>query len=221
MKITWTTRFACLLCAGALVGCSDSGGDPVGVIPGDNMPPLVSIASPGNGSRFDEGEPVPFQGSAIDTEDGVLPGKDLVWSSDKDGEFATGTNPNVTTLNPGGHLVTLTATDSGGESGTSTITVIIDPLPSEPPVVAILRPEADDTFSQGIEVTFQGSATDPDGTDLAESAFVWSSDLDGQFGVGRLVAANTLSVGDHLVTLRVTDSDNLTGTATVSISITP
>mgnify|MGYP003572403147 CR=1 FL=1 len=134
MRSTWTIRVASLLFAGALIGCSDDSGDQGGFIPGENAPPVVTLASPATGSHF---------------------------------------------------------------------------------------PESDDVFASGVEVVFIGSAEDPDGPDLEESAFVWSSDLDGEIGTGRLIGVDTLSAGDHLITLTVRDVDNLLGTATVAISITP
>ena len=221
MRSTWTLRITCLLFAGALFGCSDSDGDPGGFIPGENVPPFVTIASPDNGSEFTEGDPVPFQGSAVDTEDGILPGESLRWSSQKDGAFATGTNPTITTLSPGGHAITLTATDSDEATTSETITISIDPLPPEPPTASIVQPESDEVFAQGVEVVFIGSGDDPDGPDLEESAFAWSSNLDGEIGIGNLVGSDSLSVGDHLITLTVKDRDGLTGTATVAISIIP
>ena len=221
MKSTWLLRIACLLLAGALFGCSNSDGDSGGFNPGDNVPPFVTIGSPANGSEFTEGDPVPFQGSAVDTEDGILPGESLRWNSQKDGDFATGTNPTITTLSPGGHAITLTAIDSDGASTSETITISIDPLPPQPPTASIVQPESDEVFAQGVQVVFIGTGDDPDGPDLEESAFVWSSNLDGEIGTGRLVDSDSLSIGDHLITLTVRDQDGHTGTATVAITITP
>ena len=221
MRSTWTIRVASLLLAGALFGCSDDSGDQGGFIPGENAPPVVTLASPATGSHFTEEDAVPFQGAAIDQEDGILAGANLSWSSNKDGDFAIGTNPAVTTLSVGGHTVTLTASDSEGLSASESITIVIDALPPQPPVVAILQPASDDIFAQGVEVDFLGSGDDPDGPDLEESAFVWSSDLDGEIGIGRLIGVDSLSAGDHLITLTVRDRDGLLGTATVAISITP
>ena len=221
MRFTWTFRVASLLFAGTLIGCSDDSGDQGGFIPGENAPPIVTLASPATGSHFTEGDPVPFQGSAIDQEDGVLYGASLSWSSDKDGDFATGTNPTITTLSPGGHNVILTASDSEGLSADESIAIVIDALPPQPPIVEIAQPESDDVFASGVEVAFLGLADDPDGPDLEESRFVWSSDLDGEIGTGRLIGVDSLSAGDHLITLTVRDPDNLLGTATVAITITP
>ena len=221
MRSTSKLSIACLLLAGALFGCSNSDGDSGGFNPGENVPPFVTIGSPADGSEFTEGDPVPFQGSAVDTEDGILPGESLRWNSQKDGDFATGTNPTITTLSPGGHPITLTAIDSDGATTSETITISIDPLPPQPPTASIAQPESDEVFAQGVQVVFIGTGDDPDGPDLEESAFVWSSSLDGEIGTGRLVDSDSLSVGDHLITLTVRDQDGLTGTATVAITITP
>jgi PKD repeat protein len=221
MRATRPFRIACLLLAGGLFGCSNSDGTSGGLGLGENAPPVVTIANPADGSEFTEGDPVPFQGSAIDAEDGILPGESLRWNSHKDGDFATGTNPTVTTLSPGGHAITLTATDSEGLSKSETVTITIEARPPEPPIASIVQPLADEVFAQGVEVVLLGSGDDPDGPDLEESAFVWSSNRDGEIGTGRLVGTSTLSVGDHLITLTVRDRDGIAGTATVVITITP
>ncbi|MEJ2483812.1 MAG: hypothetical protein P8049_12070, partial [Gemmatimonadota bacterium] len=78
----------------------------------------------------------------------------------------------------------------------------------------------DDVFDAGAPVTFIGSGDDPDGADLEESAFAWSSDVDGPIGTGREVSS-VLSAGEHIVTLTVTDPQTLQATASVAITITP
>jgi glucose/arabinose dehydrogenase len=45
----------------------------------DNTPPTATIIAPTAGTRFDVGETITLQGSAIDAEDGPLPGSSLSW----------------------------------------------------------------------------------------------------------------------------------------------
>jgi hypothetical protein len=212
-------RLALLTPALLLVGCSDDDGDG-GFTPGENAPPVVNITSPADGSRFDEGEPVALGGTALDAEDGMLGGESVVWSSDKDGILATGTTVALANLSVGDHTVTLTATDSDFATGDDAISIGIDALPPQPPSASILQPLADEVFPGGVPVAFIGSGEDPDGADLEDSAFAWSSDLDGPLGTGREVSS-VLSAGDHLVTLTVTDPQALQATASVAITITP
>ena len=221
MKSMRKVRLALLAPALLLIGCSDDDGDGGGFTPGENAPPIVNITSPADGSRFDEGAPVTLGGTALDAEDGMLEGQSVVWSSDKDGILASGTTVTVANLSVGDHTITLTGTDSGFATGDDVISIGIDARPPQPPTASISQPMTDDTFAQGAQVQFIGTGNDPDGPDLEEDAFVWTSDVDGLIGVGRQVSSNTLSLGAHLIVLTVTDSQGLEGTAGVLIEITP
>ena len=54
---------------------------------------------------------------------------------------------------------------------------------------------------------------------LNDSAFEWSSNLQGILGHGRSIAATALMPGNHTVTLSVTNSEGLSGTASMHIVI--
>lgn len=92
---------------------------------GGNQPPTVSIVSPAEGSVFGEGEAVTFQGSAEDPEDGSLSDEAFVWTSDVDGQIGTGRTVTVSSLSVGPHVVTLTATDSRGATGTADVSITV------------------------------------------------------------------------------------------------
>ena len=94
--------------------------------------------------------------------------------------------------------------------------------------VTIDAPANLSSFASGANVTFTATATDPeDGTILGANNpivgndIVWSSDLDGPFGVqANSTTVNTLSVGSHIITVTVTDSDGNTVSASIAITIT-
>jgi serine protease len=88
-------------------------------------PPTVSIISPTDDSSFNSDESISFVGSASDTEDGDLTG-DLVWTSDKDDQIGTGGSFSAV-LSDGTHTVTASVTDSGGLTGSASITVVVQP----------------------------------------------------------------------------------------------
>ncbi len=92
-----------------------------------NQTPTASISSPSAGSTFMAGEPVVFEGAGSDPEDGPLTGASLVWSSAVDGQIGTGGSFVISTLSPTTHTITLTATDSGGRSGTATVQINVLP----------------------------------------------------------------------------------------------
>lgn len=204
----------------ALGACGDDEPEGNGTGPPPNEPPSVQITSPPDDSRFDEGTEITFEGSAMDPEDGALTGTSLRWSSSLDGVFQTGTTARTRVLSVGQHTITLTAVDSEDASASASIGVRIDPPPPQPPTAQILSPADGALFAQGADVDFLGAGDDPDGADLPESAFAWSSDVDGAIGTGRSFTRNDLSAGPHTITLTVTDAQNLIGTASVSITIT-
>lgn len=52
-----------------------------------------------------------------------------------------------------------------------------------------------------------------------DTAFAWRSDLEGELGVGRKLYFDDLRLGQHTITLTVTDSDGFIGTDSISILI--
>ncbi|MBA2244112.1 MAG: hypothetical protein H0W11_04090 [Gemmatimonadetes bacterium] len=193
--------------------------------PPQNQPPVATITSPTSGATFTEGAEIDFAGSATDPEDGTLTGGALVWTSNRDGQIGTGTSFSRSDLSVGTHTITLTATDSEGATGTASVTIAVEaeeppPPPNQPPEVEIDSPEDGATFTEGDEITFTGSATDPEDGALTGDALVWTSDQDGQIGTGTSFTRSDLSVGTHVITLTATDSERLTGTASVTITIT-
>jgi hypothetical protein len=111
-----------------------------------NLPPDVRITSPANGSfwpadAFDSGQGMRYKqvtlvGQATDPEDGPLSGASLVWTDSVNGgapqTLGTGGSLTVRLYAPqcygNTHDITLTATDSGGNSATDTIRVRVDLL---------------------------------------------------------------------------------------------
>jgi len=88
-----------------------------------NEPPTVSITSPADGSIFDSGATILFEGTASDPEDIDLTAS-LVWTSSIDGQIGIGGNFS-TDLSDGTHTITVDVTDSGGETGSASIGITV------------------------------------------------------------------------------------------------
>ncbi|MEX1181980.1 MAG: Ig-like domain-containing protein, partial [Gemmatimonadota bacterium] len=101
-----------------------------------NAPPVAVITAPASDMTFAAGEPVTFEGSASDPEDGDLSGSQLQWSSDLAGSIGSGASFTRADLATGTHTITFTATDGDGAQGTATVMVHI--AVPEPPVPATL-----------------------------------------------------------------------------------
>ena len=91
-----------------------------------NAAPTVTITAPPNGSLFSEAETINFTGTASDPEEGDL-GASLSWSSDINGAIGTGAAAS-TSLSPGVHTITASATDSAGLSENDQIMVTVQAL---------------------------------------------------------------------------------------------
>jgi hypothetical protein len=86
----------------------------------------VIIFGPAEGLVFPLNSVVNLLGSATDEEDGPIGPDRLVWSSDLDGDLGQGPSLQVRTLSPGRHTLSLTATDSSGNSASSQVHIAID-----------------------------------------------------------------------------------------------
>jgi len=94
----------------------------------ENEPPTatVSITSPTDGSTFDLGATILFEGTASDTEDGNLTAS-LVWTSNIDSQIGTGGSFS-TTLSDGTHTITAMVTGSDGATGSDSIIITVGTL---------------------------------------------------------------------------------------------
>jgi len=130
---TITTQFSSTVPAGSVIsqnpgactGCV-SPGSAVDLVISDgpaNTVPVVVISSPADETNATESTPLTFIGTAQDAEDGDLTSI-LVWTSNKDGALGSGSTTTAT-LSKGRHLITATATDGDGASGTAEIVVRI------------------------------------------------------------------------------------------------
>ncbi|EKD33757.1 MAG: peptidase S8/S53 subtilisin kexin sedolisin [uncultured bacterium] len=96
---------------------------PTMIAGGSNTAPVVHITSPANNGSFVSGASISFAGTASDV-DGNLSGS-LEWTSDINGPIGTGNSFSSTALSPGTHIITATATDNGGLSGSDSITITV------------------------------------------------------------------------------------------------
>jgi hypothetical protein len=120
--LTWPRSaaifIALLIGAGWFYGCSGGSGNDGGSVSTANQAPIAAITSPA-GSYFNEGDTIVFRGSATDAEDGQVAPSSLVWRSNIDGVIGTGTTMATSALTAEDHDITLSATDSEGDSYTT------------------------------------------------------------------------------------------------------
>jgi RHS repeat-associated protein len=91
-----------------------------------NAIPVISISTPVENSTVAVGATVTLAATATDLENGNLSNA-ISWSSNKDGNLGTGSSVTVTTLSPGLHVLTASATDSENATGTARKSIQVGP----------------------------------------------------------------------------------------------
>jgi hypothetical protein len=67
-------------------------------------------------------------------------------------------------------------------------------------------------------IEFIGSGFDIEDGELFDDALVWTSNVDGFIGTGSF-PKKMLSIGEHIITLTVTDSDDMTGIDQITVTV--
>lgn len=145
--MTWDGSLANRLPAGAIVDgmqLSDASAPP------SNTIPTVVIGSPANNSHFVEGASITFTGTASDAQDAGITAPDS-WIANPGGVLCSGNagsnscaSFSVLSLSLGQHIITASATNSNGNTGSASITVFIDPAGSASTIDARVTASEDD-----------------------------------------------------------------------------
>ena len=183
-----------------------------------NAEPVAEITAPEDGSAYEFSELITFEGTGTDTEDGTLPSSSMVWyqmdsSSGTTDKIGAGTVFSVSDLPRGNNIIRLTVTDSEGLTASDEIVVIVG---NANPVATITAPFNHSSHGYGTSITFKGTGTDPDGESTTLS---WSSSVNGFLGTGSSISINDLSVGEHNISMTVTDSSGLKAEDEITITI--
>lgn len=88
------------------------------------------------------------------------------------------------------------------------------------PTATIDAPLNYENFLYDDNITFIGSGYDSKDGSLDDTSLNWTSDVDGWLGTGSVIY-NNLSLGKHIITLSVNDSDGHISTSQVIVSVTP
>ena len=184
-----------------------------------NTNPTASINIPDDVFNYLSTDTIDFVGTGSDAEDGSLSGSSLVWTSSRDGQIGVG--PSISALLSGGvHLITFTATDSDGATGTDSISVTVNtPNQNASPEASINTPDDDFDYFTNETINFTGTGSDPEDGNLTNSSLVWSSSLTGHIGTGTSQDIS-LGAGSHTITLIATDSQGTAGSASVTVTVT-
>lgn len=165
-------------------------------------PPEVTINSPATGSSHALGDEIYFNGGATDSEDGNLDGSSLIWATSKGGILGYGQTVQKNDLSGGKQTITLTATDSDGDTTVASVDITIE---NTLPTAKITWPADGEIFPTGDRPLFTGTGTDTeDGTMTGDSLEWYYNGI--YFGSGNSAQLPELAAGTYRIVLMVEDS---------------
>jgi hypothetical protein len=197
----------------------------------DPIPPTVAITSPtSTGNFLSTVSPISISGSASDN----VQVQSVTWSNTTTG--ASGSTLGLgawsvpaITLVEGNNLITVTATDEVGNTGTANLTVSYNNIPPTLAITSVgataVTPTSPPVATSTRPLTISGTAGDA----LHLSSVTWTNSLGGG---GSATTTGTLTAvtwstpvyffpGDNVITVTATDDHGLTTTAAVTVTFTP
>lgn len=166
-----------------------------------NSVPEVTITVPLTGEEFFVGQEITFECIANDEEDVILD-ENIVWESDIDGNIGTGKTLSVTNLTANTHNIKVTVSDLDGESAFDEISITIA---DDDFLFNHTAPVSGENYYSGEEVTFTCAPVFASEENIIADDITWTSDKDGQIGIGLTFSKSDLSINNHIISISYQD----------------
>ena len=135
-----------------------------------NNPPSVSISSPADGVNFGTGDSISFAALASDTEDDdVALTASIAWT-DNGTSLGTGGGPFSAVLSDGSHTITAEVTDSGGATGSDSISITVGTVTQPADLNVTVTMLNGTSFQKGDTVFFDVHVADQSGGNVEGAA---------------------------------------------------
>ncbi len=192
-------------------------------VPPDPIAPTVTITSPTANPVYPTSNgTISLAGGASDAV-GVT---QVTWANSRGGSATASGTTNWTvngiTLQSGTNVITVTARDAAGNTGTDTLTVTYTPPDTTAPAVAVTSPASNPEFSTGDDIiNLGGNASDNVGVTQVVWANSWGFSGTASGTTNWAVNGITLQSGINVITVTARDAAGNTGTDTLTVTYTP
>ncbi len=119
----------------------------------------------------------------------------------------------------GKETITFYANDGIFDEIFNNVTITIEPVNDPPRLPAIVKPKDGIRANKFKTLDFEGRCYDPDLEYGDELTFTWYSSINGELGEGITLENIHLDVGEHLITLNVTDTYGETSNAVIKVIV--
>jgi fibronectin type 3 domain-containing protein len=99
------------------------------------------------------------------------------------------------------------------------VTITVEPINDPPLAPTIIKPENNIIFTEKESIDFEGRCSDPDLHYGDELTFTWFSSINGKLGNGSTIKNIYLDVGEHLITLNVSDISGETSETFIFLTV--
>ena len=191
--------------------------------PPDTTSPTVTITTPTSGSTYSTGNSQLNIGGTASDNKAVT---SVSWSNSRGGSgTCSGTSSwskSGIVLSSGQNVITVTAKDAAGNTGTDTLTVTYTPPDTTSPTVTITTPTGGSTYSTGnSQLNIGGTASD----NVAVTSVSWTNSRGGSGNCSGTSSWSksgiVLSSGQNVITVTAKDAAGNTGTDTLTVTYTP
>jgi uncharacterized protein (TIGR03118 family) len=188
------------------------------VTPNVNLPPVVSLASPTNGTVLPAPGNLNLSATASDPDGSVVSVEFLAGTNSLGIVTASPFTLAVSNLATGTYTLTAKASDNAGAiTVSSPVTVTVSAATNQPPTVTLTSPSNGTTYTAPATFLLQALASDVDGTITKVDFFSGTNLLRTVSASPYIAPVNNLGVGTYVITAQATDNS---GAVTASGSVT-
>ncbi|WP_028982251.1 Ig-like domain-containing protein [Sporocytophaga myxococcoides] len=194
----------------------------IGAFEFGNIPPIVKITQPLNNAVFAPGSIISIKADASDP-DGLVSKVEFYNGTTKLGEDLTSPySIDWSASMEGTYTIKVIATDNGGSTASSTITIVVK---NALPAITITKPLNNSSTAAGKAINIEANATDSDGS-VTKVEFYYTINNKDTILIGSSIASpyqvswTPLTTGTYKIIVKATDNNGGISKAAITVTVT-